>query len=316
MHMLTRTYLKIVLRAKINRAPVWQIPPPSPLHRGEGKGEGRNAFQLIDLDPLILTFSRREKGPTTFFQKLLRAPLSRDKVRFSFEMGFTHIRRMLRRAAPRAVPITTMKLFGQTGAAVLVSWCLAISAAHADVALDRLQGFFKQVQSLRGDFTQTTFDQHNQISQRARGTFAIQRPGKFHWDYTSPYHQLIVANNKKVWLYDSELEQVTVKKLDEAVGNTPAQLLSSGDSLTNGFTITELGNIDNLEWVELTPREQNSSFEQIRLGFDLHNLRVMELMDNFGHTTRLEFTHVQRNPRLAASLFEFTPPPGVDVVGE
>jgi outer membrane lipoprotein carrier protein len=209
-----------------------------------------------------------------------------------------------------------MKLFRHTNRVILLLWCLAASPVHAGIAMDRLQSFFKEVHSLRGDFTQTTFDQRNHISQRARGTFAIQRPGKFHWDYTSPYHQLIVANNRKVWLYDSELEQVTVKKLDEAVGNTPAQLLSSGESLESSFTITELGAINNLEWVELTPREPNTSFEQIRLGFDRHNLRAMELKDNFGHTTRLEFSHVQRNPRLAASLFEFTPPPGVDVVGE
>jgi outer membrane lipoprotein carrier protein len=208
-----------------------------------------------------------------------------------------------------------MKLFRQAIYSAAL-WCLAISPVHAGIAMERLHAFFKEVQSLQGDFTQTTFDQHNHISQRAQGTFALQRPGKFHWDYTSPSRQLIVANSKKVWLYDSELEQVTVKRLDEAVGNTPAQLLSSGDSLESSFTITELGPIDKLEWVELTPREKDTSFEQIRLGFDQHDLRTMELIDNFGHTTRLEFSHLQRNPRLAASLFEFTPPPGVDVVGD
>jgi len=194
--------------------------------------------------------------------------------------------------------------------------CLTVSPARAGIAMERLQAFFTDVQSLRGDFTQTTFDEHNHITQRAQGTFALQRPGRFHWDYKSPYQQLIVANNKKVWLYDSELEQVTVKKLDEAVGNTPAQLLSSGESLEKSFSITEIGAVDRLEWVELTPRDKNTSFERIRLGFDRRDLRTMELMDNFGHTTRLEFSHLQRNPQLAASLFEFTPPPGVDVVGD
>jgi outer membrane lipoprotein carrier protein len=184
-----------------------------------------------------------------------------------------------------------MKLFRQVIYVTVLLGSLAIFPVHAGVALERLQGFFKEVHSLQGDFTQTTFDQHNHISQRSQGTFAIQRPGKFHWDYTAPYQQLIVANNKKVWLYDSELEQVTVKRLDEAA-------------------------VDDLEWVELTPHEKNTSFEHIRLGFDQHNLRTMELIDNFGHTTRLEFSHVQRNPQLATSLFEFTPPPGVDVIGE
>lgn len=209
-----------------------------------------------------------------------------------------------------------MKFFRLAVYETVLLWCLAISPVHAGAAIDRLHAFFKEVHSLQGDFSQTTFDQHNQIRERAQGSFALQRPGKFHWDYKSPYHQLIVANSKKVWLYDSELEQVTVKRLDEAVGNTPAQLLSSGDSLESSFTITEIGAVDDLQWVELTPREKNTSFERIRLGFDQRNLRIMELMDNFGHTTRLEFSHLQRNPRLAASLFEFTPPPGVDVVGD
>ncbi len=209
-----------------------------------------------------------------------------------------------------------MKLHRQLIFAVALLSGLMPYSVHAGVALDRMHAFFKDVQSLQGDFTQTTFDDHNHISQHAQGSFAIQRPGKFHWDYTSPYKQLIVANNKKVWLYDSELEQVTVKSLDEAAGNVPAQLLSSGDALNSNFTVTEIGAIDNLEWVELTPREKNTSFEHIRLGFDQHNLRSMELMDNFGHTTRLTFSHVQRNPKLAASLFKFTPPPGVDVIGD
>lgn len=209
-----------------------------------------------------------------------------------------------------------MKFSRQIAYSIISFWCVAVPAAHAGVAMERLHAFFNEVHSLRGDFSQTTFDQHNHVSQHAQGTFAIQRPGKFHWDYSSPYHQLIVANSKKVWLYDAELEQVTVKKLDEAVGNTPAQLLSSGDSLEKSFTIRELGAIDKLEWVELTPREKDSSFEHIRLGFDRHKLRIMELQDNFGHTTRLEFSHLQLNSRLDPSLFKFTPPPGVDVVGD
>ena len=208
-----------------------------------------------------------------------------------------------------------MKLLRQTINSSMILLCLAISPVHAGVALQRLETFYKEVRSLQGDFTQTTFDKQSHIREHSEGSFAIQRPGKFHWDYKSPYKQLIVANNKKVWLYDTDLEQVTVEKLDEALGNTPAALLSSSESLQDNFKITELGAIDDLEWVELTPREKNTSFEQIRLGFDLHNLRAMELKDNFGHTTRLEFSNLRQNVNLPASLFVFTPPPGVDVIG-
>jgi outer membrane lipoprotein carrier protein len=209
-----------------------------------------------------------------------------------------------------------MKLYQRILGSTVLMWCLAVPGAHAGIAMERLQAFFKEVQSLQGDFTQTVYDQQMHIKDRAQGTFALQRPGKFHWNYEKPYQQLIVANGEKVWIYDSDLEQVTVKKLDEAVGSSPAQLLSSSESLERNFTLTEIGAQQDLEWVELTPRDKDTSFERVKLGFDQRDLRVMELKDNFGQTTRLEFSHLQHNPRLAAALFEFTPPAGVDVVGE
>jgi len=195
-------------------------------------------------------------------------------------------------------------------------WYLFAPVADAGVATERLQAFFNEVQSLQGDFTQTVYDQQMNVKDNAQGAFALRRPGKFHWNYEKPYRQLIVANGEKVWIYDSELQQVTVKKLDEAAGSTPAQLLSSSESLERNFTIDEIGVDQGLEWVELTPRDKDTSFEQVKLGFDQRDLRVMELKDSFGQTTRLEFSHLLHNPRLAASLFEFTPPRGVDVVGD
>lgn len=201
----------------------------------------------------------------------------------------------------------------RTAGAMLLLLCAA--QAHAG-GRERLDAFFKDVRSLRGEFTQTVLDSRMKVGEQARGTLALQRPGKFRWDYKAPYHQIIVADGSKVWIYDIELEQVTVKPLDHAVGNTPAQLLSSGENLDKSFTITEQGKADNLEWVELTPKQQDSSFERVRLGFDQRDLRSMELKDNFGQTTRLQFSNLERNPKLVPSLFDFKPPPGVDVVGE
>jgi outer membrane lipoprotein carrier protein len=192
---------------------------------------------------------------------------------------------------------------------------LVMPAAHAG-AIDRLQAFYKQVQSLRGEFTQTVYDDHMKVKKRAEGSFAIRRPGRFHWDYEKPYRQLIVSDGAQVWIYDSDLEQVTVKKLDEAVGGTPAQLLSSRADLERDFTLVDAGSADGLQWVALTPHDTQAGFEEIRLGFDERDLRSMELKDNFGQTTRLEFSHLQRNPALPDALFHFTPPPGVDVIGE
>jgi outer membrane lipoprotein carrier protein len=207
-----------------------------------------------------------------------------------------------------------MKHYIQGLWALTILWCMA--SAHAGAASDRLNAFFNNVHSLQGDFSQTVYDQHNNVKDRAQGSLAIQRPGKFRWYYEKPYHQLIVANGAKVWIYDSELEQVTVKKFDQALGSTPAQLLSSSAALEKNFTIAEIGAKDGLEWVVLTPHDKDASFEKITLGFDADNLRVMQLKDNFSQTTQLEFSHLQHNPHLAASLFEFTSPPGVDVVGD
>lgn len=197
----------------------------------------------------------------------------------------------------------------------LLLWAATVSFAEA-AGRERLDAFFNDVRALRGGFTQTVLDPRMRVTEEAQGTFALQRPGKFRWDYKAPYHQLIVADGDKVWIYDIELEQVTVKRLDEAVGNTPAQLLSSGEGLEKSFDITEQGSADGLDWVELTPKQQDSSFARVRLGFDARDLRRMELVDNFGQTTRLRFSQLERNPKLVPSLFEFRPPPGVDVVGE
>lgn len=216
------------------------------------------------------------------------------------------------RFAPR---VAIMKSYLRSFSYAAVVALLAMPAAQAG-AIDRLQAFYKQVQSLRGDFTQTVYDDRMKVKKRAEGSFAIRRPGRFHWDYERPYRQLIVSDGAKVWIYDSDLEQVTVKKLDEAVGGTPAQLLSSSADLERNFTLVDAGNADGLQWVALTPRDTEAGFEQIRLGFDDQGLRTMELKDNFGQTTRLEFSHLQRNPALPDALFHFTPPPGVDVIEE
>lgn len=193
---------------------------------------------------------------------------------------------------------------------------LIMPLAHAGAATDRLQTFYNDVKSLRASFGQTVTDANGKLMQRASGTMALQRPGRFRWDYEQPHDQLIVADGNKVWLYDPELEQVTVKSQGEALGDTPAQLLSSGKPLEQSFRVSELPARDGIEWVELTPKSKDTGFDRVRLGFDAKSLAKMELVDAFGQTTRLTFTGVERNPRLDANLFKFIPPKGVDVVGE
>ena len=188
--------------------------------------------------------------------------------------------------------------------------------AMAGVGDVRLKAFFEEVDSVRADFVQQVLNPQNQALQQTSGTMLLSRPGRFRWDYTKPYKQLIVANGEKVWLYDVDLEQVTVKKFDAAMGSTPALLLSSGANIEDNFSVHDLGMKNDLAWVELTPKNKDSGFEKLLLGFGEHNLQHMELQDSFGQLTRLSFTNIERNPELESAQFDFVPPAGVDVIGE
>ena len=196
-------------------------------------------------------------------------------------------------------------------------WLLATGVAQAGVASERLSAFFANSGGLRASFVQTiqgaAFDQ----PETSRGTLVMQRPGKFRWDYQEPYKQEIVADGKNLWLYDADLAQVVVKPLDEALGDTPAMLLSGSGNVQERFKLEELADRgDGLAWVKLIPRQEDTGFESVSLGFDAHSLRMMELVDGFGQLTRLEFNDVETNAKLAPAAFRFVPPKGVDVVGK
>jgi len=198
----------------------------------------------------------------------------------------------------------------------LLTLFLFVSPAQAGVAKDKLFEFYNNVKSMSASFTQTTLNKRFKAAEESKGKLTMQRPGKFRWDYTVPYEQIIVADGKKLWVYDKDLEQVTVKELDSVIGNTPALLLSGNGSLENNFEIVEIQNKSTgLDWVELFPKDRDSSFTSMRLAFDEKYLKFMELVDGFGQTTQIKFTDIKNNPQLDADQFNFTPPKGVDVIG-
>jgi outer membrane lipoprotein carrier protein len=199
---------------------------------------------------------------------------------------------------------------------LLVCGTLLGTTSQADTGNDRLQHFFDHLDGLRADFTQTVIDAHSVTLQNASGTLELLRPGRFRWDYEKPYKQLIVADGKKVSIYDPDLDQVTVKLLDQTIGNMPALLLSDNKPLEDSFNITDLGVKDGLAWLELDPKARETSFEKIRLAFNNQTLHTMELVDSFGQTTQLVFSKLQRNPEIDPAIFHFTPPPDVDVIGD
>lgn len=199
--------------------------------------------------------------------------------------------------------------------ATLVSAALP---AHAGVetARARLEAFFQQVSSLQADFHQRIYDNQHRPINEASGTMYLERPDRFRWDYQKPYPQLIVGDGKRVWIYDKDLSQVTVRPMAKTLSGTPAELLSSSHQpLEKSFDIQDLGRKDGLLWVDLRPKAKEASFTDVRIGFDGDVPRQMVLADNFGQTTDIVFSQVVRNPHLDASLFTFTPPQGVDVIG-
>lgn len=200
--------------------------------------------------------------------------------------------------------------------AVLVLPLLLVSMlAQAGPARERLDAFYRDVTTMRAEFVQTRISESGAEKQESKGTFLLQRPGRFRFEYKEPYKQLYVADGTKIWSYDPDLEQVIVKVLDGAVGDTPMLLLSGSHPLESRFTIVELGKgNESLQWLELLPKQGESSFELVRLGFNKKGLRVMELLDGLGQTTRMQFHKVEVNPSLDAKLFQFTPPEGVDVI--
>lgn len=200
-------------------------------------------------------------------------------------------------------------------------WCLMLGAggAHA-AAVDALRDFVKATRSGKAGFTQMIVNKSGKVSNPASGTFQFQRPGKFRWVYEKPYEQWIVGDGEKLWIYDKDLNQVTVRKLGSALGQSPAAILAGSDDLEKNFVIKDAGFRDGLEWLEAVPKAKDTTFETVRIGLrregGVASLAAMELADTFGQTSVLSFGKVERNPVLGAEVFRFVPPKGADVFGD
>jgi outer membrane lipoprotein carrier protein len=200
--------------------------------------------------------------------------------------------------------------------AYLLLAALLLPCTARATALDRLDEFINRTQAASGGFEQRIYDRNRRLVQESSGTLAFQRPGKFRWNYAKPYPQLIVGDGARIWIYDEDLNQVTVRKLDAALGATPAALLAGNNEAMKAFDLKDEGSSDGLEWLSATPRNKESNFERIRMGFGAAGIERMELTDAFGQTTHLRFVALERNPALDPALFRFVPPPGADVIGE
>ena len=191
---------------------------------------------------------------------------------------------------------------------------LAVAIGARGAALDDLRAFASQTKTAKGSFTQRITSRSAMASQPSSGTFAFARPGRFRWTYEKPYEQLLVADGDRLSIYDKDLNQVTVRKLGDALGNTPAAILFGSEDLDRRFELRDTGVRDGLSWVEATPKSRDTQFERISIGFRDGTLAAMELRDALGQTTLLSFSNVERNAKLDPGLFTFVPAKGVDVV--
>jgi len=228
--------------------------------------------------------------------------------------------------------------FASTSAALLLgafASLAALPAAHAidapagtvqprnDPAATReLEGYLGGLKSFQGRFQQTLRDSNARVRQEVSGQLFIQKPGKFRWEYAKPDEQLIVSDGRNLWLYDADLEQVTVKPLDASLATTPALLLAGQAGIAESFAVGTPVTKDGLKWFELVPLRQDTDFTQLRLGFAAGasggkslELSAMELKDKLNQHTSIRFSQTKRNTSLAGTLFSFTPPKGVDVIG-
>lgn len=199
---------------------------------------------------------------------------------------------------------------------IFILFFLLTTLAHAG-ASDKLRKFISSSQSGQANFTQVVEDKNGKKIQSASGTMQFVRPGKFRWAYQKPYEQIIVGDGVKFWLYDVDLNQVTVKKLDAALGSSPAALLSGNNEIERAFNLKDTADKDGLEWLDASAKTSDTGFNKIAMAFNAQGeLVIMELRDAFGLKTEIRFSNMQRNPKLPGHLFRFVPPKGADVLGE
>ena len=192
----------------------------------------------------------------------------------------------------------------------------ANKAADAE-AVKMARDFFARMEDIKADFRQTSFDAGGKITQQTEGILYMRRPNQFRWDYTKPYEQMILADGMKLWVFDIDLDQVTVRDQKEAVDSTPASILTEGFSaVEKAFVTSAEGETQGIKWIVLTPKDQNSEYNDIMFGFKGEALEIVQIRDKFEQMTLMEFSNMQLDAKLAADIFSFTPPEGVDVIGK
>ena len=194
---------------------------------------------------------------------------------------------------------------------------VGLSPAYAVAdGYERLDRFFEKVTTFKASFIQVVLDENLLALEETSGLLWIARPGRFRWDYESVHRQSIVADGEVLWLYDVELEQVTRRAQESAIGQTPAVLLSGGQQYRKDYNVTILGRQGAVNWISLVPKFSDGSFAEIQLGFEGETLRLIQLLDELNQITRVTLANVVENEPIPDSVFRFIPPTGVDVISD
>lgn len=208
-----------------------------------------------------------------------------------------------------------VKSLGGVLLAALLLVNTAVAASKHDSGLVRFDAFMSEVKTLEAFFTQEVVSENGKIGNMTTGTIKLSRPGKFHWEYANPVPQQIISNGKKVWIYDEQLEQVTIKPINSALGASPAAILTSSRNIKQDFHIKEMPARENMKWVELRPKSSDTDFDRILVGMDDLGVQGMDLYDQFGRRTMIRFQESRVNQPISPGFFNFVPPQGTDIIG-
>lgn len=198
---------------------------------------------------------------------------------------------------------------------LLIAALSVATAAHADTARSRMEAFSKDLKSVTADFSQTVTDANGNRGDASRGTLALEAPRQFRWVTNAPYEQTIVADGTRVWIYEPDLQQVSVRSQSGEEAHSPLTVLTDLSQLDSQFTTSESGDRDGFSWLKLISKAKEPEFEYAELGFAGDSLERMLFRDPLGNTTEIDFSNWRRNPKIDPAKFRFTPPKGVDVIG-
>lgn len=196
---------------------------------------------------------------------------------------------------------------------MLSSFNLLAKDIPTQIALEK---FLDNASSISARFQQKLVDKYGYLLQQSAGSLSMQRPGKFRWDYILPYPQNIISDGKKIWMYDSELEQANVRPYDQLLASSPVNLLDKNQKLDIEFIVSAMPEEYNQSWIKLTPKNTESDFKEMQIGLQNGKIKTMRFIDNFEQKTEIEFEQLEVNPAFKKSHFEFIAPKGTDVIGD